>query len=230
MPIDFRGKDSPPDVICDPSGTAGGNTFTSFAAANAARIAAGPGARLLIGGTVTAEAVEYDFTNLSLGGLGGGVPVLTFPAGATAVWTPGRPPDFEVLGVGIVWAGSAPFITVPADGLYVLLDQYASISTDPGASGAFIRSTVVMGVQIDVGVGCSLNGAAGRPIIDLDVGGPFASLFFARRSTLSQDALTGGDAFAFSIVNEAAGLTAVSAAPAISQTQTGTTTPVFDPP
>lgn len=219
-------------IVCVAGAATSGNVRGSFAEALRAARALGPATPVRIKGNVVAEAEAYDFTDARIEGLGGGTPTITFPNGSSAFWQASADyVDFELRNVGLVWQGtSAAFAEVPLNGLYVLLDLYASISTDPGATKPFLHAVAGAGSLVDVMRGGRINAAVGRPFMSLDAGGAFSQLTFGPLSVLSSDALTGGDAGAFSVVDQSAGLTASAALASISHTQTGANAVAFDPP
>ncbi len=221
-------------VIVRAGATPSGNLYASLASGMTAAHIAGPDTTVLIDGDVNGEAVAYNFTNARFEGLSGGLPTVTFPDGASAVWDASSAPrDFEMRNVAFVFEGTtAPFIDAPSPGVYVLLDLYSSISMSVTASKAFIHAADGVNVQLDVNENCSLRGASGRPAATprfRRARGGTCQLSFGPSSSLATNTITGGAADAFYVVDKSAGLTAVGAMAVVEHAQTGAT-PVFDPP
>lgn len=216
-------------VIWRPGGVSAGNVRTSSSAAFAAANAAGLGTQLWVDDTIAAAVMDpgaHDMTGISsIVGANEFTPAtVTVDPLTTFSWT--NYWGMILINVGLAFDGSVTSpVEVPADGLYLGLDMYASISCGLASAVPFFHVSGTSSLFADVGLGSKLIGSAGHQVIKLDTGGPTCTLKFASQSELRPNTVTGGDSGAFTIIDGSA-TTAPTSTAMVSLSQAGITAPV----
>lgn len=218
-------------AIYRPGATPGLNVFsTLLGAISALRVFGGGRCIIDDGGDSSAAVTEPDALNIDgiqFVGVSYQTPVLNVVEGTT--FTAPLTSQLNISNVSFVWAGATAPFSVTSGNLGVTLDDYASITATPDATGPFFAADTGGNLYVDVGLQCTLaTNSGGAALINLGASGT-AEIQLGFNATLSSDTITGGGDQALLVTNRTAGLTAGGGLANVSQTQTGTTNPVFAP-